>query len=186
MRVLKRIFIGIGILFGVVILSIVAFVLTISSTNAQKGNHEETLKSAHEAPKKALVVYQPSLSGISGSVARQIAKGLNDGGFEVTLNNPGDFLPADLSQYDVAVFGSPVYAGKVSDALTGYLSRITALPEGRVVLYSTGSVMDDEQELDAMEKMLGGAAAYKRVKFDVNAKDENKSLAYELGLELAK
>jgi flavorubredoxin len=186
MKVLKRILAGLGIFVGVVILSAVAAMLAISSTNASKGNHEEILKSAQDEPKRALVVYQPSVSDVSSGVAHRIARGLNDGGYEVTLNNPGDFLPDDLSQYDVVVFGSPVYMGKVSDALTGYMKRITALPAGRIVLYSTGSVMEVTGELDAMESLLSGTTAYKKVKFDAKIPGSNDSLAYDLGSELAK
>jgi flavodoxin len=186
MKIFKRILAGLGIFIGVIILLAGTSFLVLSSANSSKGSHEEVLKSTQDSPKKALVVYQPSLSSFSGDMAHQIAKGLNDNGFEVTLNNPGDYMPSDLSQYDVVVFGSPVYAGKVSKALTDYMAKITALPSGKIVLYSTGGMLDNTIELDKMDELLNGTAAYNKIKFDANDKSGSAGLAYSLGVELSK
>lgn len=186
MKVFKRILLGIGIAFGVVVIAMVTMVISISSVNASKGNHEEILKSTETSPKKALVIYQPSLSSITGDVAHRIAAGLNDNGFEVTLNNPGDHLSSDLSGYDVVVFGSPVYAGKVSDALNRYMAKASGLSACKTVLFSTGSSAGKSPELDDMEKQLNGAAVFKTIKFGVQNKEQAKTDAYDFGAELAK
>lgn len=182
----RRILLGIGILVGVIILAVVVFAVVLSSVNASKGNHEEVLNSPQSAAKKALIVYQPSLSSLTGDMAHQIAKGLYDNGFTVTLNNPGGHMPSDLSTYDVVVFGSPVYAGKVSKALTDYMAKITAYPSGRIVLFSTGGMPDDTQELNEMAQLLGSTPIYKQVKFSAKDKDSSAAQAYSLGAELAK
>jgi len=183
---LKTILIVIGVIFGILVLSMVIFVTLVSSANKPKGNHEQILKSKQQSPQKALIVYQPSISGISSNMAHEIAKGLNDNGYEVTLNNPGDHLTANISEYSIVVFGSPVYAGKTSDAMTNYISKIEDFSKSKFVLYSTGSIPNELKELDVMEKLLNGASAYKKVKFNANAKSGNDKLAYDLGNELSK
>lgn len=188
MKVLKRILLGVGIFFGATVLVMAVMMLTLNSANASKGDHEEILRArpSQASPKKALVVYQPSFTSISGDAAHRIAKGLNNGGFEMTLNNPGDFLETDLSQYAVVVFGSPVYAGKASKALTGYMEKTTGFSACKIALYSTGASIDKSPELDKMEGALNGAAVVKKVKFDVNDKEQADTLAYDFGAELAK
>lgn len=160
----------------------------VSSGNTQKGSKEEILSSSQQSPKKALIIYQPSKSDISSRIAHQIAKGINDGGYEVTLNYPGDHLSADISQYSLVVFGSPVYAEEPSKALTDYMSKIKDFSSQKIVLYSTGSFTGSFKNdgLDTMEKSLNGIKAYKKIKFYTSAKKENDTIAYGLGKDLSK
>lgn len=182
---IKNILIGAGSILGLLIVTMIVMVMIVSSVNKPKGNKEEVL-AKNDHLKKALIVYQPALTNITSGVARQIAKGLHEGGYEVTLNYPGEHLPTDLSQYSVIVFGSPVYAGQVSKALTDYMSKVKVHSTGRIALYSTGSVMNEVKELDAMENLLKGVKTYKKVKFFTAGNKDNDQLAYDLGKNLAK
>lgn len=183
---LKKILIGIVVTVGVLMVSLFGSVLMLDSFfNTSKGNKEEILASSGQSPKSALIIYQPSMSDISSCMAHQIAKGLNDAGYQVTLNHPGEHLTTDLSKYSLVIFGSPVYAGQASKALTNYLEKVENFSTSRIVLYSTGSSPQDAMELETMEKFLNGAKAEKKVKFYTSAKKDNDQLAYNLGKELA-
>ncbi len=176
-----------GIVIAIVSLIILSQVIRFafsSCLNAQKGCKEEILRGGRNAPVKALIVYQPGMTGFSGNIAHQIAAGLNDRGYEVTLNHPGNYLPSDVSQYALAVFCSPVYSGQPSRALTDFMSSIKTSPSCRIVLISTGG-FKYYMELDAMEKSLRGKTAYKKVKFFTSESNNDKT-AYDLGLELSK
>lgn len=76
--------------------------------------------------------------------------------------------------------------GKVSKALTGYMAEIKANPSCRIVLYSTGGVPGDTQELGKMAQALSGATVYKQIKFNAKDKSGSDALAYNLGVELSK
>ena len=119
-------------------------------------------------------------------MAHQIAQGLCDGGYDVTMNYPGDKLTYKVSDYQIVVFGAATYAGKPSKALTDYLSDLKDLSSSKIVLYSTGSVPDDRTEFKIMDKALGGVKPYKIIKFDTNKKSANEKTAYDFGKELAK
>lgn len=176
------------VIIALVVLSAISQIMRwwfTSYNNAHKGSKEEILSSSQNSLKKALIIYQPSITINSSRVAHQIAKGLNDGGYEVTLNYPGDHLSTDVSQYSVLVFGSAVYSGEPSKALANYMSKLKNLSSKRIVLYSTGS-LKFYMELDAMEKSLSGTKAYKKIKFFTSAKKENDTIAYDLGKELSK
>lgn len=184
---IKKIFLVIGIIFVLLILCVVLFCLMILSTNLPKGNHEEVLKSDGQPIGKALIIYQPSISNISSRMAHQIAKGLNDSGYEVTMNYPGKKLTYDISSYQVVIFGSPAYWSNSSKALIDYIKSIKDYSLGKVVLYSTGIAMNSMDEFDGMEKSLKDVKPYKVFKFDTNLKkEENENTAYELGKELSK
>jgi flavorubredoxin len=183
---MKKVLLIIGTIFGVMIFCAVIFVLVVLSTNLPKGNHKEVLQSKDQPLRKTFVVYQPSISDISSRMAHWIAKGLNDGGYEVTLNNPGKHLPVDISTYQLVVFGSAAYYSQPSKALIEYMASIKDYSSVKVVLYSTGIVPNNGDEYNVMEKALNGLKPYKRVKFNANAKEGNDKTAYEFGKELSK
>lgn len=181
-----RIFIGIVItIVAFIVLSQIMRLCFSLSLNTQKGSNVEVLSSSRQSPKKALIIYQPGISDISSKTAHQIARGLNDGGYEVTLNYPGNHLSADVTRYSLLIFGSPVYSGQPSKALTDYMSKIKVSPSCRIVLYSTGG-FKFYMELDTMEKSLNRIKVYKKIKFITSTKKENDAIAYGLGKELSK
>ena len=173
----------------VVVISFVAAIAIMAvifgSLNKPKGNNEKILKSNESSAKKALIIYQPSLTNVTSVIADSIAKGLNDGGCEVTLNNPGKDLSTDISKYSLVVFGSPTYAGQPLSIETEYISKIKDFSSAKVVLFVTGSDVSKKDELDVMEKSLNGVNAYKKVKFNAGSKNDSKNEAYELGKELS-
>jgi flavorubredoxin len=177
-----------GIIIAVVVFVVLSQVMKLCFTsylNAQKGSHEEVVSGNQRSLKKALIIYQPGISEISSKMAHQIARGLYDGGYEVTLNHPGDYLSADLSEYSILVFGSPAYSGQPSKALTDYLSRIKVSSGSRIILYSTGS-FKFFVELGIMESALDDVKVYKKIKFFTNTKSKNDKTAYDLGRELSR
>jgi menaquinone-dependent protoporphyrinogen IX oxidase len=181
--VLKKILIGVGVIIFLMAVFMVLTALILSSNNKQKGVNEEKMSAQGELVKKALIIYQPG--GISSNIAHQIAKGINDGGYEVTLNYPGEKLRYDISEYSIIVFGTPVYAGQPSKALTDYMSSVKDFSSSKVMLYSVGMI-ENKVELDVMEKNLNGKKANEKVKFLTGSKKENDSVAYELGKRMSK
>jgi len=184
----KKIFLGIGIVFAVFVLTMIILMGTISTVNKPKGDKQEVLASSTQNTKKALVVYQPSLSDITTKVAHQIAKGLNEGGYEVTLNHPGDHMPTDISNYALVIFGTPNFVDKPATVLTDYISKVGPTIKGKIVLFSTGMkpLADGEKplEIEGMEKSLNGVKPYQKIKFNTKDK-ENEKKAYELGKKLS-
>jgi len=183
-RYMKKVLLVVVGVIAVTVVTGIVGVNLLSSANKPKGNKEEILKSSKQSAQKALIVYQPSISSIMSKIVHQIAKGLNDGGYEVTLNYPGDHLTTDVSKYSVVVFGAPVYGGGPAAVLTDYMSKVKDYSSSKVVLLSTGS-MDDDKELNQMEGFLNGAKANKKIKFKTKNK-EGENIAYNLGKELAK
>lgn len=179
----KKILLGVVIL---IVVSIVAMVVIFGSLNKPKGNNERILKSNKTSVKKALIIYQPSATNVTSLMADSIAKGLNDGGYEVTLNNPGNDISTDISKYSLVIFGSPTFAGQPLSIETDYISKIKDFSSAKVVLFVTGADISKKDELNVMEKALNGTKSYKKVKFNSGTKEDSKNKAYNLGRELSK
>jgi Flavodoxin len=177
---IRKILLIIAGIFALILIAGIIFMNNLTSNfNHSAGNHLQILKSADETSKKAIIVYQPALSDATAKTARQIAKGLNDSGFEVTLNNPGSYLSADLTQYQVVVFGSPVYGGKLSPVLLDYMKTSKIQPDQKVVIFDTGA-SNNSEELGSAASLLNKNKNINTIKFMANGRDTDTS-AYKLG-----
>lgn len=145
---------------------------------------EEVLKSTNANAKKALVIYQPSRTDKVKVLAYEIAKGINEQGYEVTLNYPGKFLPTDISEYSIIVFGTPVYETHPSSVLLDYMRSIKDCSEQKVILFASG-YLKDTPELNTMKAALKGATPFAAIKYQQSSKEQNIKDAYELGKKVA-
>ena len=187
---MKYVLSGIGIMFGLFFVLMLLTVGFVSTVNRSKGDRGQVLPGEGENARKAIIIYQPAATKATTKVAQQLAAGLNAGGYEVTLNHPGEHLSPDLSGYGLIIFGSPTYAGQLTKTLTDYVVQVcsqlrAAMGETpRLALFATGAV-DQLEEFDRLAETLNGLNVVKKVKFLSGAKETNEKTAYDLGLELA-
>lgn len=182
---MKNVLAVLGIIVGIIILLfiivMVSTVILVNSNNAYKGDKQQLLKGSNG--KKALVVYQPSISSTSKALGESLAKGINEAGYEVTVSYPGKHLSGDVSGYDVIVMGTTVYAAQPSKMLMEYAQTVTGIEEKRVLLYSLGAA-PEMPELDTVQGAIKNATNVKKHKFMAN--EEPKTAAYQLGLNIDK
>jgi flavorubredoxin len=164
---------------------VVAFIVLSPVPNRHYPDRQEILKAKDGSGKKALVVYQPSLSKATEEVAHSLAQGLNDSGYEVTLNVPGEHLSADISPYAIVALGSPVYGGKIVPALAEYMQRITDYSQARVILFLTAGSSQSGSDVEEIKALLRGAEPYAIIKLQFMQKGKNKADAYQLGVAAA-
>jgi len=183
-KIMLKFLLGAGIL--IIVFSLVMIVGSMVLLNANHNAKEEVMFAVDGAG-KALIVYQPSLTGASGDVARWIGEGLNERGYEVTLNRPVAGLSADA--YDVIVLGGPVYAGKLSAVLPEYAAAAGDVSGKTVILFSTmGSTSEGPEampEFDRLRDTLQGVEPYAVVQFKFNDSEVNQEKAYRLGMDAA-
>ncbi len=84
----------------------------------------KVLNSAGAANGRALVVYNPGLSGAAKNAANEIAGDLQSKGYAVTLAGIKSAAAANTSGYDVIVAGGPMYWGRVSNSVDAYLKAL--------------------------------------------------------------
>ncbi len=93
---------------------------------------------------KALVVYNPGLSGAPKDAATKIAGDLKSRGYEVELAGIKSVTAANVSGYDVIVAGGPIYGGKVSSSVQSYLKAMKPAANATVGAFATGSLFRDQ------------------------------------------
>ncbi len=178
-KIMKRVLISLIVLLVLVML---LFSWFVKGNSKDYGENSKVLKSDKVSNKKALVVYQPSKSKLTKKIAEQIAQGIKDEGYEVTLNYPGKHMTEDISQYSIIVFGSPVYVGGTSSTLDNYMKSIKYFSNKKILLFVTGAQLENN-ELNKMEKNLGKVKATEKVGFKNGMDDESKG--YEIGKKFA-
>lgn len=188
---MKYVLSGIGMLFGLVFVFMLMTVGVVSAANKPKRDNEQVLPGKGDTPKKAIIIYQPAITKVTTRMAQQLAAGLNEGGYEVTVNHPGKHLSMDLSGYDLIIFGSPTYAGQLAKALTKYMEQVCpelAKAPGkapRLVLFATGG-LEQTEEFDRLADILSGLNVVRKIKFSPGPQEKNDQIAYDLGIALAK
>jgi|GEM_PF-575935 Uncharacterized flavoproteins len=169
---------------ALIIIGIVTVVIITKSNDAYKGDFKTELKGKDATAEKALVIYQPSKSKASKEVAYKLAEGLNSQGYDVTITYPGKHIESDMSSYSIISFGSPVFFGKPSAAVTKTIERLKDIKGKTVILYSVGG-SNEAMELDSMKKLFSDVTPKYVMKFLVSDEEKEKK-AYDLGIKAGK
>ena len=112
--------------FAVLIIVIVAFGAIIfldAATYTATGS--QTLTPTGTSIGKALVVYDPGLSGIAKGVADKIASGLQTESFTVTLAGIKSSVVTNTTDYGVVIVGGPIYAGSPTVSVKDFLNNLS-------------------------------------------------------------
>ncbi len=99
---------------------------------------------------KAIVVYDPGLSGGAKDVATKIGYNLQDAGYDVLLAGVNSAEADALSGYSVIVIGGPIYASKPASSIQAYLNNLNQPAAAKVGVFGYGSVQIDNNDAAAV------------------------------------
>jgi flavodoxin len=119
------------------------------------GPGSKTLSPAGKSVGKALVVFNPGVSGEARKAAEIIAGDLQSKGYTVNLAGIKSPAAADVSGYDVVIAGGPMYFGRVSNSVDGYLNGLK--PQNGVklgVFGTTGAPEFNDQDIASFGKQV--------------------------------
>lgn len=182
---LKKILLSIVAVFVIlIVLTIIIIIVCKTNANKARPSNEIIMKSKNPNGKEALVIYQNFNTDFPKEISNSFATGLNNKGYNVTINTAGTFLPKDVSKYNVVILGGAVFVGNVGEPLQEYAKSIENFGDAKVILYSAGGSLDNTSELDTLEKLLSKKTIQK-VKFAYSDKEGSKAQAISLGEKLA-
>ncbi len=106
---------------------------------------------------KAILIYDPGVSGFESGVANAFAGGLTNN-WHVYVTTATSQTPTDLSGYGLVVLSSPIYGGQPSVPMQGYIGRLMTLQDVKVVSLLTGAGTGDEAKAWMADRIpaLGG------------------------------
>ena len=115
---------------------------------------------------KALVVYDPGLSGGAKDVATKIGYNLQTSGYDVTLAGVKSSAAANITGYAVIVVGGPIYAGKPASTVQAYLNSLNPSAQVKVGAFGFGDVKVDNSDSTAVMQDVAPLPSGSSVTFD--------------------
>ncbi len=138
----------VGIIVVVAAVGIVMGVLFCGDIMSYTDTGSHVLNPAGTSVGKALVVYNPGVSGAAKSAAAEIAGDLQSKGYTVTLGGIKSTAAADASGYDVIIAGGPMYWGRVSNSVDSYLKALKPQKDVAVGVFgTTGSAQFHDSDI---------------------------------------
>jgi len=119
---------------------------------------------------KAIVVYDPGLSGGAKDVATKIGYSLQDSGYDVTLAGVKSSTAANLTGYSVVIVGGPIYAGKPASSIQSYLNSLNPPANATVGAFGYGSVQVDNTNTTAVQQDVAPLPTGSQVTFNAVVK----------------
>ena len=110
------------VIFAVLIILFVSVAAIIFlDVAAYTATGSKTLTTIGTSAGKAIVIYDPGLSGTAKGVADKVASDLQTKSYTVTLAGVKSSAAAKTTGYSVIVVGGPVYAGALTSSIKGAL-----------------------------------------------------------------
>jgi flavodoxin len=104
---------------------------------------------------KALVVYDPGLSGQARQAALEMGQSLRAGGYAVTVAGVRSEAADNTSGYGIIIVGGPMYGGKTSSSIADYLEALQPQGQQRLGVYTTtGGTTYDEHALGILKDQV--------------------------------
>ena len=145
----------VGIVVLVVIVALLVSALAIFSFDlvSYTATGSQTLNPQGTSIGRALVVYDPGLSGAAKNDATRIADDLQAKGYTVVLAGVRSEVTSENSGFNITVAGGPLYFGKVTSSIDGFLKT---LPNNTKigVFGSTGSSTFSQSDFNSTLKQV--------------------------------
>jgi len=139
---------------AVIFLDVAAFTATGS----------ETLQPDGTPLAKALVVYDPGLSGSAKTVAYKVALDLQAQGCTVNFAGIKSGTAANTTGYNIVVAGGPIYAGAPTGSVKDFLTNLNPAGTSKVGVFGSGQGATSPEDVAAIRNAVpalqdGGALA---------------------------
>ena len=149
MRKIIKIVLAVFFVLVIVGISLIAVVIGDVAGNLATGTHPLPNGAATG---KAIVVYDPGLTGGAKDAATKIGYNLQTAGYDVLLAGVKSTAAGNLTGYSVVVVGGPIYAGKPASTVQTYLNNLQPQANAKVGAFGFGSVkIDNSNSTDVMQ-----------------------------------
>jgi len=123
---MRKIFKIILVILAVIIIVVVAFAAIIFlDVAAYTATGSQTLTPNGTSSGKALVMYDPGLSGTAKGVADKVASDLQTQGYTVTLAGIKSSVVTNTTDYGIVIVGGPIYAGSPTVSVKNFLNNLS-------------------------------------------------------------
>ncbi len=136
---MRKIFKLILAIFATIIIIVVAFgAIIVFDIAAYTATGSQTLTPTGTSIGKAIVIYDPGLSGTVKGVADKIAADLQAKSYTVTETGIKSSFASSTTDYSIIVVGGPVYAGALTSSVKDSLNGISIAESSKVGVFGSG------------------------------------------------
>jgi flavodoxin len=141
--------------FVVLVILIVAFgAIVILDLAAYTATGSETLTPTGTSVGKAIVIYDPGLSGTAKGVADIIASELQVQGYTVTLAGVKSSVAAHTTDYGIIIIGGPVYAGALTSSVKDTLINLELSNRAKVGIFGSGQGATSTDDIAQLKQSI--------------------------------
>lgn len=125
------------IVIGIIVIAIAMGALFCGDIMSYTDTGSKVLSPDSASISKALVVYNPGVSGAAKNAAVAIAGDLQSKGYTVNLAGIKSAAAANISGYDVVIVGGPMYFGRVSNSVDAFLTALKPQKDVALGVFAT-------------------------------------------------
>jgi flavodoxin len=176
-------------LLVIAVVTIVVLAIAIMDVAGHSATGSQTLNPTGTPVGKALVIYNPGLSGQAKEAAMVIGNQLVAEGYVVTVAGVKSSAANDLTDCDIVIVGGPMYGGKSSSSVEEYLKALTPTEQLKLGVYTTtGNANFDQGSFNTLSDQVVSLVGSKplivetevRLILTVGVEDDSKDMVQDL------
>src|SRR5271157_844568 len=149
---MRKVFKIILAIFAVIIIIVVAFgAIIFLDLAAYTATGSQTLTPIGSSSGKALVIYDPGLSGTAKGVADKVVSDLQAQSYIVTLTGIKSSAAAKTSGYSIVDIGGPIYAGSSTNSVKDCLSNLKPDSGAKVGVFGSGQGATSQSNINMIK-----------------------------------
>lgn len=142
--------------FAVLVILVVAFgALIFLDLAAYTATGSQTLTPTGTPLGKALVAYDPGLSGTAKTVAEKVASDLQTQNYTVILAGIKSSGAVNTTGYSIVVVGGPVYAGGLTSSVKDEVKSFPWFNGTRVGIFGSGQGPTSQDDVNQLRQSIG-------------------------------
>jgi flavodoxin len=188
---MRKVFKIILAIFAALIILVVAFgAVFLLDVAAYTATGYSNLTPTGTSVGKAVVIYDPGLSGAAKGVADKVASDLQAQGYNVTLAGIKSSAAANTANYGIIVIGGPIYAGSPTTSVKDCLSNLNPTQGVKVGVFGSGqgatTPSDVQMIRDALASLKDGNSLSNAVIVKIGQSEDLNVRAADFATQLLK
>ena len=151
---MRKIFKLILIIFAALIIVVTFGAIVLLDVTAYTATGSQILTPTGVSVGKAIVIYDPGLSGTAKGVADKVANDLQTKGYTVTLAGVKSSAAGITTGYNIIVVGGPVYAGTLTSSAKDALANLVFNQDAKIGVYGSGQGPTSPEDIAQIKQSM--------------------------------
>jgi flavorubredoxin len=144
-------------IFAIIVIIVVGFgAIILLDVAAYTATGSQTLKPIGTSIGKAIVIYDPGLSGTARGVADKVAVDLQAKNYTVTVAGVKSSAATTTTGYNIIVIGGPVYAGGLASSAKGAVESLVLKHDrgAKIGVFGSGSGATSPEDIAQIRQSI--------------------------------